>query len=48
MRDPYLVCAYSNTTLVLTRSVSQFKQCEVVSVKPPGGGRFDIASATCR
>lgn len=44
LHDPYLVCAYFGTSVVLTRSLAGLSRCQVVSVL--GGSR--IRSATCR
>jgi hypothetical protein len=47
LQDAYLVCGYSSTSIVLTRSLARLSRCTVVSVKAKGSARAEIRSAEC-
>lgn len=47
LHDPYLVCSYFGTSVVLTRSLAGLSRCEAVSVRTSGITRFQVRSASC-
>jgi hypothetical protein len=47
LHDPYLVCSYFGTDVILVRSLAGLSRCKVVDARERGAARADIRSATC-
>jgi hypothetical protein len=47
LHDPYLLCSYFGTSVVLTRSLAGFSKCDAISVRSSATARFDIRSTSC-
>lgn len=47
MKDPFMVCGYTGTNIILTRKVSGLSKCQAVSVKKKGMGKFEMQSTSC-
>jgi hypothetical protein len=47
MQDPYILCGYFGTSVVLTRSLAGFSRCEAISVRTSATARFQIRSTSC-
>jgi hypothetical protein len=47
MQDPYLICGYFATSMILTRSLAGLSKCEATSIKGPNLGEFEIKVTLC-
>jgi hypothetical protein len=47
LHDPYLICSYFGTSVVLTRSLAGLSRCEAISVRGNGMARFQMRSTSC-
>lgn len=46
--EPYIICGYSGTSIVLTRGVTGFSSCQVTNQKKRTAPRFELISASCQ